>query len=236
MKLPKIFRPEKKLEKKVNEMIKINPLALKKLQESCKEFVKRTTIPTHYGGSLASNYMEQGKAYKLAKQFAQKIKYGKDELEALNEKLGLRKDDFMLGLYFSALVNKIIKEKEEIETGFDEELDYLGAYMKKGTFIIKSPAGLFAGWKMIDGQLLIKNHAESDAGFEMQGGELIIEGNAGDSLGSCMEKGKIIVYGNAGNKTGEFMKGGEIHVEGEIDYIDKSCSGKIYQKGKRVWL
>jgi len=206
MRLPQTFIPEKK--QNINEILQepkeeINPNAIEELLKSCKKFLeKEQNLPF-------------SRCYELGEELANEIKYNKKDLEKLSQEITITEKDKYLGLYLSALVNKIIKEKEMITLKLDKKWDCLGAYLRKGILEIDSNIG-------------------NETGCEMTGGKIIIKGNAGYYTGSQVKNGELIIYGDTGEWTGLEMAYGEIYVEGEIESFDYDCKGKIYQRGRLI--
>lgn len=220
MKIPKIFIPERSLDCKVKELFEeqerkpeLNKYKydydennVKALLENCQKFV----------WELGDDGM--GKIYGLGKSLAKKISFTAWDVNELSKRIIIKYDsERYLGFYLSALVNKIIKEFDQIELGPCEELFGLGAYLPRGKLIVRGDVNYFAGAFMSEGVC-------------------IIDGNAGKRSGNGMAGGKLVIYGDAGEDTGIFMTGGAIRVDGSIKSISSNCKGKIYDGGsKQLW-
>lgn len=210
--MPKTFIPEKNLEKNVKELLKkqkntYNELIVLTLLKNCEEFLAEqeydTTILDVY------NYGERR---------AKKLIYTKHDLEELSTRIDMNhKDDgCYLGIFLSALINKIITEEETIILRPIVPLHGVGAYLTKGRVIVDGDVGFFLG-------------------HYMEGGEMIVEGSAQHDTGNGMKGGRLVIKKDVGICTGIFMESGEIVVYGEIRDIAKSCKGNIYHKDKLVW-
>jgi len=204
MKLPKIFKPKKKQKKTIKKLLKENSHTISELKDAYHEFSKEQKTLT-----LAEKY-------KLGETIAGTINYTKIELENLLEAM-MPVEKTGLGFYLSTLVNKIIKENDEITLNMKNQIiTHLGSYLEKGTLIINGDAGSWTG-------------------YNMKGGTLIIKGHAKNFIGYYMKNGKMVVEKDLGYDTGCNMDGGEIHCDGNISEISPTCDGEIYKKGKKVW-
>jgi len=226
IKIPKTFVPKKDLKKDMKKLIekpqkKVNISELELLIESCGYYTERR------------KGLDPDDSYIVGLRTADKLTYDKHCLEELSKRATM--DDVWLGIYFSALFNKIIKENEIITLELEKSLIGLGIYMKKGILVIEGDVKESVGGRMEGGEIYVKGNAGRGTGESMEGGEIHIERNVGIATGYKMIDGKIYIKGNAGDGTGEFMEGGEIHVDGDIYFIDPSCEGKIFNKGKQVW-
>jgi len=175
MKLPKTFIPKKK--QNINRLLKpkeekADEFALETILESLNNYIK-------YKDIFASLHNQYETCKKIIENLVnvEKTSYSKKEIEELSKDITI--DDLtqhMAGIYFSALVNKIITDNEIITLNFEKQLSGLGVYLPKGTLIIQGDAG---------------NHT----GNSMTGGKIIVKGNAGDYTGCWMKDGEIHVEG-----------------------------------------
>jgi len=139
--------------------------------------------------------------------------------------------DYLVGIYFSSLINKIIKHNDEFTLTLDYHPFGLGTSLEKGTLIIDGSVGSMAGWFMKGGNLIVKGDAGPYAGAYMHGGKLVIEGNAMVCLACFMTGGEIWVEGNI---DGQIVDGKTIPHNYDFHYATYS-RGNIYHKGKKVW-
>lgn len=217
MKIPKTFIPKKnvsiesllrksRINNSENEVMEYNMYTVMDLLENCQKFV----------WELKDSY-KLDKIYEIGEDLAKKTSFTAWDINELSKRIVIKYDsERYLGFYLSALVNKIIKESNNIILEPKEELFGIGAYQQEGTTVVKGNIGYFAG-------------------HFLGGGTLIVEGNTGNSTGNGMELGKIVITGEAGKYTGDFMTGGEIIAYGEIKSIGSNCKGTIYSMGKKVW-
>jgi len=204
MKLPKVFLPEKNLEKDVERFIEgkeeTNPYALEDMINSWEKYF--------YGPDLD---FEDSSG--LCEDLALDLIYNLKDLENLSHKIDIMEDDGKTGIFFSALINKIIKPLDTLKLNFNEKIHSLGSYLSRGTIILESNAGDYLG-------------------DSMTGGKIIVKGNAGWDTGQSMEGGEIHIKGSVKDWIGRDMIGGEIHISGYLGLIYYNCKGKIYHKGK----
>lgn len=173
------------------------------LRESCMTFLEKQTILRDYS-----------EMYNLAEEIAEKTVYTKDDLEDLSQEIAAPskhnwyKEDLneeeriekgilyenehsYLGLYLSALVNKIIKEDDVIRLAMNDlKLEGLGAYLKKGFLRIEGSTRFYTGFKMQGGTLIVEESTGNYTGFKMQGGTLIVRKTAGFRTGIHMGEEK----------------------------------------------
>lgn len=141
------------------------------------------------------------KGYEIGERLAEKISYTKEDLENIIRNLYQSNDyatpylvhkDFFLrytydksiGLYISALVNKIIEE-EPIKLSVRTLLQGVGAFHKKGTLVIEGNVGKMAGYRMLDGKLIINGNAGWATGYESTGGKIIVNGGISHVAKCC---------------------------------------------------
>ncbi|MBU4502539.1 MAG: hypothetical protein KKA79_08125 [Nanoarchaeota archaeon] len=216
MKFPKSFRPEKDLDKKIEELINLdknldksferpNPGAVKRLLDSCEEYVE---IINSKSDSRGVNR----EAYYLAKR----MDYTLEDLKILAQCFRVRDDTYLdVGFYLSSMTNKVVPEWGSTTLVVNEALNGIGAFLKNISLTIEGNVYCFAGAHMLEGELIIKGNSGLFTGYGMSGGE-------------------IIVKGNCGINTGCLMKGGILRVEGNIERIFDNCQGTVYQKGEQV--
>lgn len=170
MKLPQSFIPKKDLDREMERLLKepdINhPKRLPQLLENCKFFLEEQ-----------KDLWYLNEIYNIAEDTVKYICYAQEDLEQLVKKVKInQKQDLRLGFYFSALINKIIKEGDLITLDLNEILlQGLGTSFEKGTLRIIGGTGY-------------------DTGFKMKGGLLIVNGNTGHNTGLHMVGGEIRVY------------------------------------------
>lgn len=161
MDVPKSFRPKNKnLELKIKKGY--SPERVNILLESCNEFIEKQKdkdFPT---------------AYRIGRKLAKTYTYTKQDLEYLSKRID--SDCEWLGIYLSALANKVIKKEDNIILRLDSYLSCIGMNQKRGTITVKGDVLDFTGQFM-------------------EGGKIIVEGDAGEDTGRFMEGGVIEVYG-----------------------------------------
>jgi glutamate synthase domain-containing protein 3 len=213
MKIPKIFTPEKNLEKHVERLLSeeynlksYNEATVRIILKKCRTFLdKQADIE-----KLLS-------LYQVGEDLAKELNYTKGDVEEASQRIeSYSKEDKYAGFYLSALVNKIITEQEVINLKFYGELSGAGAYLKTGT-------------------LIIDGYASFALGHCMEGGEIITKKDAGNDVGNGMVNGRIIVKGDVGHSIGIFSKGGDIVVYGNIGKIADSCEARIFKGDKQLW-
>lgn len=214
MKVPQTFLPERSLEGCVERFMETGECSLLK---SCNSFLEQVIHEPHYPSM-----------YDLGKAIAERICYDKKDLEALSRRINANmkggfksvakelgcvgKDYYTvgdyfrrLGVYLSALANKILTDEETITLSPKVPLACLGAYLEKGT-------------------LAINSDAESHAGFGMEGGKLILKKFPGSIIGALSKGGEIHIERDLGR---------EIILLDYINLSD--CKAKVYYKGKEVF-
>jgi len=217
MKLPKSFRPDKDLEAKTKKLVQGSEIKSSKnldiLVKSCEEFLREI----RYEGYIS-------KMYNIAEYMSHELTYDKEDLEKLVYDPPVNadfKDNIPgyrnLGLYFSALANKILKPKDEILFYINHDFDEIGANNDGAKIIVCGDVGNRTGWAM-------------------KSGEIIIKGKAGQFAGCSMQGGIIRISKHCGERTGFNMKDGEIYVEDYIKSVDeKGCKGTIYCRSIKIW-
>jgi len=181
MRLPQAFVRNKDSGKEVERLLKEpkkeeNLFALEDLLESCEEYLAE------------GKYLSFYDSYKLGEELANKSNYNKKELEELNREIIIKEIE-NLGVYFSALVNKIISVNDTLTLKFDRKFECLGVYLKKGTLITEGSTGNWTGYNMKGGKIYIQKNAGKKTGYQMSGGEIHVEGEIEHISSSC--KGKI---------------------------------------------
>lgn len=215
MKIPKTFIPEKNLDRTLETLLLENQDS-EGFGDKKAVAALLTSFDTFTKQRLAVFYSTE-EIYNVGKKIAdQMTHFTKDDLEGLSRRLNAKNcNDLFLGLYISALINRIINENDTVTLHLDVPLNWIGAYQEKGTTAINGDLGYFTG-------------------LFLQGGTLLVEGNTGHRTGNGMEAGKIVITGRTGEDTGDFMKGGEIITYGPIKAVSSNCRGTIYSMGKRL--
>lgn len=207
MKLPKSFISKKVLDQlKEPEEQTCNPKTVEYLLETCEEFLE--TYDKFLQKQTDSDYKA---AYSIGEELAKEIKYAKLDVEELSQKIkeetlnyswqprieSKNKERRYLGIYISALINKVIKEDDIITLKLNLELEAIGMRLKRGTLITQGNVGNYLG-------------------SEMEGGEIVAEGRVKDFIGLSMKGGKITLKGEIqAHYIGLCMTGGEITKKGQ---------------------
>lgn len=207
MKFPKTFRMEKNLDDKIQELLEHkdkmdhNPAAVKEILKRSRKFVDNDE---------RSFFLED--KYLFAKNLVDDISYTYEDLRVVSSNLELQylhkydgsrknmmtylqKTEYNLGLYLSALANKLLTKEDVIVLEPNFIYRCMGAYLEKGTLVVDADVGNNAGFGMLGGNLLIWGNADDSTGCNMQGGEMEIEGSSGNNTGTNMEGGIIRVSG-----------------------------------------
>jgi len=166
MKLPKAFVPKKNLEKTVERLLKnpkVNPDRVSLLLDHCEEIVNM-------------NHFNLTKIIKIGREAANELKYTKEDLEIMSLRLSTVRTNFWLGLYISILLNKVIKEDDEVILNFGKEMSCLGSFLERGTIIIPHDVDYNSGWFMRGGRLIIEGNAGYRTGENMRGGDIYVDG------------------------------------------------------------
>ncbi len=213
MKVPKMFVPEKGSERALEKIINFKEEDLfntrvERLLSSCYEF-------------LETKYGSQEVKYRVGEDFAKKIIYTLKDVENLSKRISLETpwsefDAENLGFYFSALVNKIVTEKDTVNLILGMRLSGIGSYLAKGNVIAQGSTGSYTG-------------------IRMAGGKLTILGDAADYTGLDMTGGVIRITGKTGLVLGYEAHAGEIYVGDVQNMIARSCKANVYKKGEKVW-
>ncbi|MBU4501564.1 MAG: hypothetical protein KKA79_03165 [Nanoarchaeota archaeon] len=226
MKLPKTFRPEKDLDGRIEDLLS---------SESLDYNPRLVNALLCVGGKFLEHEWKNYDAfYDISEGLVRGLEYGLKDVEELSKRIKLETEKHRkLGIYLSALVNKIITENDVVTLNLEEELDGIGMYLQKGKLIVEGNAYDYTGCGMEGGKLIVEGNVHDATGISMKGGELVVKGNAYDYTGCDMEGGKIVVEGNANDYTGSCMSGGELVVEGKIGSISNSFrNGVIIEGGK----
>lgn len=168
MKLPTLFTKDY-LDGKVDQLL-IKPRSTWEgteiLLESCELFLQKQKSHSLEGSYLTGMKIAEG------------IMYNKHSLEELSKKLPIleENEEMELGIYLSALANKIIKRNEEITLHLKKNFSWIGFRLPKGS-------------------LTIIGNTNNYTGAYMKKGKLTVKGDAGEKTGYGMEDGKILVYG-----------------------------------------
>lgn len=206
MKIPSIFLIENKdLEKITCDLLSSNR-NLERLLKSCEEFLE---LQSGISPSLK---------YEIGAGLAENLVYKKKDVEELSKLLNYDNDplnSLFLGFYFSALVNKVIEEKDVVRLASGVKLIGLGAYLKKGALVIDGSIGEWSA-------------------FNLDGGRLVVFGDTGDYTAHGMKSGLVRVKGCVGGLTGCEARGGKIFAE-DVKGCTYNCGAKVYKKGVRIW-
>jgi len=228
MRIPQTFRTEKEIEEqKVKELIRKDKV-LSDLIQGCDEFLdKKKKI-------FGKKWLYE-EAYKIA----QNTYYEERDITTLSKILSNRKrEDKILGIYLSALINNKIVRLNKIKLFPTTTLDYLGMYFEKGILIVTEDVGKNFGQYMKGGKIIINGNTSGLEGQEMTGGTIHITGNSGHNTGYKMKEGKILIDKTAGEHTGLEMTGGSIIIKGDVDGRTLGYSmrgGKITFYGNNKW-
>lgn len=188
--------------------------------------------------------------------------FSKEWLDNLNKEYEVTRGfNYPSSIFFSALINRVIKENDWVYLSFKHDKsiadpwfhDYfnfstVGLFLPRGTIQISSDyAGEYLGNMMTGGKIIVKGDSKSYVGDRMKGGKILIEGDLIDievpthkrGCGYEMEGGLIEVKGNANLETsgyngglGTKMRGGEIIVNKDVRDVGYEMNGgKITVKG-----
>jgi formylmethanofuran dehydrogenase subunit C len=111
----------------------------------------------------------------------------------------------------------------------------LGFCMQGGLVVVEGDAGDTVGHGMKGGVINVRGNAGWGVGCEAGAGYIILEGNATDGV-FCHEGLMVIIGGNVKGLLGSHMSGGEIRVLGDFEKLGEITGGKIYHKGKLLWV
>ncbi|MBM3199338.1 hypothetical protein FJZ53_00250 [Candidatus Woesearchaeota archaeon] len=213
MKIPKIFTPDKNLDTYLEKLLSEKP-KLRGYDENTVIMIlkrRKAFLDKQVGVSHLDSL------YRIGERLIEDFEFTKEDIEeAIRRVEPYGKEDRFSGFYFSALINKVITEKDIMDLKFYEELAGLGAYLKAGTL-------------SLDGYVCFA------LGHCMEGGEIIMNQSTGTDAGNGMEGGRIVIHGDAGNRLGIFSKRGEIVVYGNIKQIAETCRARVFNKHNRVW-
>lgn len=231
MRIPGLFIPEhKSLEMKTQELLTKKPRrrgespALKELLHGCEIFLKK------------QENTDILKKYDIALRATIGMKYTKHDIEKLAGKIGDHyRDELFLGFYLSALINRIITEKDHITLPLDTELSGLGSHLERGKVEVEWSAYSETGDCMTGGELIIQGDTTSFTASYMTGG-LLKTRKMIDYACYFMKGGKAITEQITGIEPGCGMeKKGELWIAKSTTRISTSCEGKIYLKNKKIW-
>lgn len=231
MRIPGLFIPEhENLERKTQELLTKKPKrkqespALKELLHGCETFLKK------------QEKIEPLEKYHIAKMVANGMRYTKQDIEKLAEKIGDHyRDDFFLGFYLSALINRIITEKDHITLPLDTELSGLGSHLERGKVEVEWSAYSHTGDCMKGGELIIQGDTTSFTACYMTGG-LLKTRKMIDYACYFMKGGKAITEQITGIEPGCGMeKKSELWITKNTTRISPNCKGTIYLKNKKIW-
>jgi formylmethanofuran dehydrogenase subunit C len=214
MKIPKTFVKENISDEDLKKILNIEEDKLfskhmDRLVSSCDQFLSQT-----YGGAEVK--------YEIGEKTANKYIYNLEDVENLSKRILLTPvwDDSepeILGFYFSAMINKIIKENDTVNLTLCTKLDGIGSRLAKGTVTVDSNAGSWVGWHMTGGKLKILGDIKDYIAYRMEGGIIIVTGKAGGSVGYQANRGELYIN----------------EIEGSITM---SCMASVYNsEGKKIW-
>jgi len=192
MKLPKIFRPKKDMEKNIQQLLKEpkhDEKNVENLFDECEKFLEQQKeILNHY------TVRELGKL--LVKHYDEP--YTKEDLEFLSRNLKYEHSQDYMGYYLSLLVNKIITKKDKINLKLNIKLNYMGAHLREGTLIIDGDVNNMVGLNMTGGKMIINGDVGAHLGVDMHDGIIVINGKIDHisdfCYGEIYQNGKIIQY------------------------------------------
>jgi len=210
MKLPKIFVPKKSLKRTLEDLAK-GPKMRKMV---CPENVYDLLAGWELFRKKQKTRRSYEDIYNVGKEIAENLDYTDMDLEDLTTKFSETTDKF-LGLYFSALMNKIMKRSTTLRLEIKNKPEGLGAYLEKGKLIVNGNIG-------------------DDLGHYMQGGKIIVHGNVGDYMGFAMKGGRIIVHGDIGKDAGMNMMYGRMIIYGNVKSVGEPSRIKKYKKSKHI--
>lgn len=205
MKVPSIFVPEKNSE--YDKKLKLKSLTGKMLLQGCEGFMRKT----------AQMWMFQ-QMYEEAERMVQKISCTKKDVEDLSitidkiflneleNKLDKRCYEFTvrdlyfyfpnIGIYLSALANKVLIDGETITLSPGYPLTGLGTSLERGALVIESEAGSHAGFMIKGGKLVLMKGTGGYLGCMAKGGEIHVEGEkyaiSPDSKATVYHKNKRV--------------------------------------------
>lgn len=231
MRIPGLFIPEyESLKRKTQELLtrrprrRQEPPALKELLQGCETFLRRQ--------EKKDVFLEK---YNTAMSVTRSMKYTKHDVKKLAEKIGDRyPDEFFLGFYLSALINRIITEKDHIVLPLDTELSGLGSYLPRGRVEVEWSACSYTGNHMKGGELIIQGDTTSFTACYMEGG-LLKTRKMIDYACYFMSGGKAVTEEITGLEPGCGMeKKGELWITKSTTRISRSCEGTVYLKNKKI--
>lgn len=203
MRLPRTFTKEKDLSDKLNYF----------LYEG-KHDMSAVTMLEDLGREFTTNIKDYNSLYNIAKDLTREVRYTLKHVEEFSDRL-LSGECFSIGVFLSALVNKIIRNDDIVTLKLKPSLDCIGMNLERGTLIVKGDVRDFAGRAMKSGNLIIEGNANNSTGCSMEGGFIAVKGSAKDYTGNAINEGIILVHGNTQNLAGYDMKGGKLVIEGD---------------------
>lgn len=231
MKLPKTFRPNKDLEKKTEDLINFHfPEYSKKRVE---RLVNTSELFLEEQKKIGLYFKSIEQRYNIANDLVKNMLYTNLDLEGFIKSLPIDNKCEPLGIYISALINKLIEEDDIIILDANNEFLGLGSYLERGTLMVKGDIGHETGYSMKGGKIIVKGSVKDMPGFNMLDGKIIINGYAGRWVGNCMEGGEILIGRDVENRVGNEMRGGQIIVNGNAgnDTGNGMKKGTIIIKG-----
>jgi len=212
MKIPKTFVKENISDKELERILsldKYNNIFNKRIDHllsGCEEFLHSAAgIPEF--------------KYKLGEKIASNYVYNIEDLENLSMRILLEQpwscaDN--LGFYFSALINKIMKNDCTIKITTSTNFDGLGMYLEKGNLIISDNAGSFTGKGVTGEKMMILGDVKDYLAYEMKDGIIVVEGKVGECVGYQATSGELFLNELESN-------------------IARSCEAKVFKKGVKIW-
>jgi len=253
MKLPKTFRPEKNLDKKLEYLIEKNANWYK-LEQELKVVNEAVELYESYDLFLeeSEGTSEEESKYHIAEEILKRdfhfSRYPSEKSiqRFINHTFRKKADKYSatvadlfsieedLGVYISALTNLVLKtDNDKLHLKLSKKLNHLGKWMNKGKLTIKGDVGDYLGNGMFGGEIIVYGNAGYIVGNYLENGRIRIRGNVGGEIGSNMKSGKILIGGDAGDYVGDEMEGGEIVINGNTEDLTGYCmrGGKIIVKG-----
>jgi len=230
MRLPKTFVPQKNLDRKIESLIekpnlryKYNPGVVEELLVLGEEFLRTCTDEDVY----------KKKVYEKGVNLAGRISYSSKDVEELGNRIkpGTTK---ILGVYISALVNKVIKEKETIVLDLKAELDGIGINFKRGKLVVKGDTNDYTAYHMAGGKMIVKGDTNDHTADYMESGNFMVEGSVNDCTGCFMGGGKLTIGGNANKYTCYQLDGGKVIVKGKIKDLSPYFRKGVIKEGNRI--
>lgn len=187
MKLPKTFRPDKDLEDKIDKLLVKQDSSSGKVENLfsfCELFLKG--VP---------NYKDLSEVCDFASGMIERVDFTKKDVEEFSKRLYEKEEYDKSGFFLSALINKVIEEKDTLILKGNYTLSGVGAKLAKGNLVIEGNLGYFSGLLMTGGTITVGGSTKDFTGMGMDGGIIKVEGVLGKGAGSFGEGGKIYQKG-----------------------------------------